>query len=296
MLFPRRRLTEHHARSAAGVFGKNKSLLIINWDNNWFLFIIYVMDNRVFKQVLYGGLLIAIIGVALLIIYRGSLFTPATCSDEIQNQREDGIDCGAVCGISCERKYLKPLSYSGENILQLGDLVTVYFDLVNPNPNFGLKSFKYQIDIYGFADKFLKSVSGEGFVYPNETKKLVEAGEKILGEAEKVKITFLDANWQPASDFRSIKMENIGMRTAREGDFYAVSGRIKNLYSFAIPTTVVNAFLMDKSGNVLSASKTVVDSLDPFGEKAYKVYMRISPSLEDNIDFAGSRAHIYPIY
>ena len=65
---------------------------------------------RLVKQLLYGGVLILIIAGAAVWIYRGAIFIAPTCSDGIQNQTEEGIDCGAICGISCEQKYLKELS------------------------------------------------------------------------------------------------------------------------------------------------------------------------------------------
>lgn len=251
---------------------------------------------RKLKQILYGGALILIVAGVVLAVRWRSLITVPTCFDNIQNQNEEGIDCGAVCGISCEQKYLKNLSYSNAKILQLRDFVFVYFDLINSNPNFGLKNFKYQVDIYGFANKLLKSVSGTSFVYPNETKKIVEVGQSILGQAESVKVSFSDVNWQPSSDFRNIKMENVGAKVTKEGDSFVISGKVRNLYNFSIPQVIINGFLMDKNGNVLGVSKTEIDQLDPFGEQAYKVYMEISPALEETVDFSNPTTYIYPIY
>ena len=254
------------------------------------------MANRALRQFSYGGILVLIIGAVFLAVYWQGIFPAPTCSDGIQNQGEEGIDCGAVCGISCEEKYLKDLSYANLKIFRLGDFVSVYFDLINNNPNFGLKNFKYKIDFYGFADKLLGSAEGASFIYPGETKKIVEAGKKILGDIRSAQVSFSDVSWRPAADFRSIKLENIGMKTAKEGDFYVVSGKIKNLYSFVIPQVVINAFIMDNAGNVLAVSKTEVNQLEPFTDQAYRVFAQISPDLEGNIDFSSTQTYIYPIY
>lgn len=254
--------------------------------------------TRKLKQALYGGAFILIIAVIVLLINKNSLFAAPSCSDGIQNQGEEGIDCGAVCGISCEQKYLKKLSYSDPKIIQLNDVVSVYFDLINSNPNFGSKNFNYQIDIYGFAGKLLKSVTGNSFIYPGETKKIVDAGIKILGKAESVKVSFSDPNWQPASNFRSIKLENVNANISQEGDFFVISGIIRNSYNFAIPKVVINGFLSDTNGNILGVSKTEVDELQPFeaGQQTYKVFIQISPDLESGIDFSKPLTYIYPIY
>jgi len=259
--------------------------------------------NRFFKQFLFGAILFVIIAGSIVWIYRGVIFTTANCFDEVQNQSEEGIDCGIICGISCEQKYLKSLSYSDLTIFRLGDLASVYFNLDNINKNFGLKEFKYQIDFYGFADKLLSSVIGESFIYPDQnrdavsgSKKIVEAGQKVLGEIKYAKVSFLNLNWKPSSEFRSIKLENQNLRTYKDGDFFAVSGVIKNLYSFDIPQIEISAFLMDKSGNVIGISKTKFENLPIFGEREYKVLIEIDRGMESKIDFSGTKVFIYPIY
>lgn len=259
--------------------------------------------NRGLKQFLYGAVLILIIAGIVVWAYRSSIFTTPNCSDGIQNQTEEGIDCGAVCGISCEQKYLKELSYSNVNIYRLGDFASVYFDLDNPNQNFGLKNFKYKIDFYGFADKLLRSVEGQSFIYPAQnkdskggSKKIIEAGLRVIGDIKSVKVSFSNIDWRPSSEFHSIKLENQDMKTSKDGDFFAISGTIKNLVSFTVPQVVINTFLKDFSGNILGVSKTELNQLLPFEERGYKVFIQINKDLEPSVDFSSSEAFIYPIY
>ena len=259
--------------------------------------------NRGLKQILYGAIIFVIIGIILLSVYWGVIFPKATCSDGIQNQAEEGIDCGPICGISCEQKYLKDLSYSNVNIYRFSDFASVYFDLDNPNQNFGLKNFKYKIDFYGFADKLLKSVEGESFIYPGQnknssggSKKIVEAGLRVLGDIKTVKISFSDIDWRPSSEFRSMKLENQNMKTGKDGDFYVISGTIKSLISFSVPQVVINTFLKSNSGKILGVSKTELSQLLPFEDRNYKVFIEIDKSLESSVNFASSTAAIYPIY
>jgi len=265
--------------------------------------LIYTIFMRFLKQFLYAGIIFIIIGLILLAIYWGVIFPGATCSDGIQNQTEEGIDCGAICEISCEEKYLKELSYSNINIYRFGDFASVYFDLDNPNQNFGLKNFTYKMDFYGFADKLLKSVEGESFIYPAQnkdaesgSKKIVEAGQRVIGDIKSVKVTFSNIDWRPSSEFRSMKLENQNMKTSKDGDFFVVSGTIKSLVSFEIPQVVINAFLKDASGKVLGVSKNELSKLLPFEEREYRVSVAIEKDLEPSVDYSASEAFIYPIY
>jgi len=86
------------------------------------------------------------------------------------------------------------------------------------------------------------------------------------------------------------------MRTYKEGDFYAVSGTIKNLYSFYIPQTEINAFLMDNSGNVIGISKTRIDNLGPFEEREYRVLIQLNKEFEPILDLTKTKTYIYPTY
>ncbi len=261
--------------------------------------------NRFLKQFLFLGMLVLIIGVAVFLVYRETFFPAASCLDGIQNQNEEGVDCGSVCGISCEQKYPKELSYSNVKFFKVGDLVSVVFDLDNLNQSLGLKTFKYKIDFYGFADKLLGSTEGTSFIYPNQSKesadwdnkskKIVDAGKKIIGEVTSVRISFSSLDWKSASEFRSIKLDNINAKTTKDGDFYAVSGTLKNLYSFVIPQTTIDALLMDKSGNILGASKTDITNLLPFEDRDYRVLIQIDKSQESNVNFSGTRLFIYPV-
>ncbi|MEK7478597.1 MAG: hypothetical protein AAB626_01575 [Patescibacteria group bacterium] len=258
---------------------------------------------RLVKQLLYGGVLILIIAGAAVWIYRGSIFIAPTCSDGIQNQTEEGIDCGAICGISCEQKYLKELSYSNPQVFRLGDFASVYFDLDNPNQNFGLKNFKYTMDFYSSTGKLLKSIEGQSFIYPGQNKdsksgnkKIIEAGLRVIGDIKSVKISFSNINWEPSSEFRSMKLENQNMKTSKEGDFFIISGAIKNLVSFTVPQVVINAFLKDASGKILGVSKNELSQLLPFEEREYKVSVAIEKDSEPSVDFSSTEAFIYPIY
>lgn len=258
---------------------------------------------RFLKQFLYAGIIFIIIGLILLAIYWGVLFPSANCSDGIQNQIEEGIDCGTICGISCEEKYLKELSYLNLNVYRLGDLASVSFDLDNPNRNFGLKKFKYKMDFYSSSDKLLKSVEGESFIYPGQnkdsvsgSKKIIEAGQRVIGSIASVKVSFSNIDWRPSSEFRSMKLENQNMKTSKDGDFFVISGNIKSLVSFEIPQVVINAFLKDSSGKILGVSKNELGKLLPFEEREYRVSVAIDKDLEPSVDYSATEAFIYPIY
>ena len=267
-----------------------------------FLFIIKAM-NRFLKQFLFGGLLILIIGFIIVWIYWDSIFVAPTCSDGIQKKEEQGIDCGQICGIDCELKYIKDLSYSNAHVFSVGDLASVYFDLDNPNQNYGLKNFKYTIEFFGFADKLLKTVEGESFIYPGQnkdseggSKKIVEAGLRVIGEIKTIRVTFSNVIWKPSSEFRSIKLENQDMNTVKENEFFMVSGTLKSLVSFEIPQIIINVFLYDKEGQILGVSKTQYSNFTPFEERRYKIPVKIDKALEAGVDYTASMAAIYPVY
>ena len=65
----------------------------------WFLWYT-VWVTRFVKQLLFGGIFLAIIGGIGWWFFRLAVPAPS-CTDGIQNGQEEGLDCGTVCGKSC---------------------------------------------------------------------------------------------------------------------------------------------------------------------------------------------------
>src|SRR3989304_8281011 len=104
--------------------------------------------NRMIKQLLYGILFLVVFGLVFFPVYR--LFVPApSCSDGIQNQQEEGVDCGAVCGLSCAPTLHSLIINQIELIANSDGSYDAIAQLDNDNTIYGASRVDYRVDVSG---------------------------------------------------------------------------------------------------------------------------------------------------
>src|SRR3989344_3830137 len=125
---------------------------------------------RFLKQFLYGGFYLFLWLIAGFLVYLIFFRTTASCFDNIQNQNETGADCGGVCGIDCELKYINPLTVSRPLIFKNNDQISLWAKIRNPNLAYGSDKMEYKINFYDSQNNLLLSLSRSAFIYAGEAK------------------------------------------------------------------------------------------------------------------------------
>jgi len=153
------------------------------------------MGWRIKKQifiVLIVILILSPIGYLLYLKYR----TPS-CYNNRQDYNEEGIDCGGPCP-PCEIYNLQQLKKKRPQIVAYPDqTMDVVVAITNPNENYGLKNFKYEIFFYGPSNETAK-ISGESFILPLEEKYLIESSISMPQfpiKNSEIKIYFNKEDW-----------------------------------------------------------------------------------------------------
>src|SRR3989344_4259594 len=114
--------------------------------------------RRFLKQFLFGLFFLAIFGGVGFWIY--SATRPVlTCFDKIQNQGEEDVDCGPVCGNAC-LSLLKPVEVRGSYIFKVKEESgvsdhDVLFRVSNPNAQFGSAWVNYEVTLFYSQDNAL---------------------------------------------------------------------------------------------------------------------------------------------
>src|SRR3989338_8254868 len=103
------------------------------------------MDGRVQKQLIIGIVFVLILGGIGYGIYSG-LVTKVSCTDGIQNGKEEGVDCGILaCGKACEPAIM-PINIISSQFFKVGqgdyDFVA---QLSNPNVSYGASRIEYSL-------------------------------------------------------------------------------------------------------------------------------------------------------
>lgn len=252
--------------------------------------------SRSAKQFVYGILYLAVFG---LIVYGFAkpAFTPApTCSDSIQNQGEQGIDCGGPCAIACDVTSLAPVRAVGAvSVFGLSNGQAVLLaEAQNTNQNYDASQFFYRFSIYSSSGTLLETISGSdslsalsrGYIFaPNVASKFNNIG--------RVAIEFSNVSWQKAyAALEPNVVVSSGPATVVGKTDIRVNGAVKNQSSVAATKVKIVAILYDAYGTEIFASQWIVDSLSASGEAAFSIIFPLDPQITSQIDPTATKVFV----
>ena len=230
--------------------------------------------NRTLKKFLYGLFYLVCVALLGLLVSRLMFSAPATCFDNIQNQRETGVDCGGPCVI-CEIKNLTPLqTLQPYRILGLSNgRATLLFGVENQNSTYHAMSFAYHIDIFDKGGTKIEQYDGTDSLYANERKYLVEPriGARA-GNIGSVAVTLRDPEWRSAAEVTAPALSLSGITTEiiSPGNI-RVNGTASNKGGTSARDVKIVAVAYDKYGSKMFASQSVLTSLSGFQNASFTV-------------------------
>jgi hypothetical protein len=218
------------------------------------------MEQRNQKQ-----LIIAIAyGILVMVLIWGGYFlfrTEATCTDNIKNQNEQGIDCGGVCSLQCTRSVqTDPLDVKESALLYSApDRFDVLISVHNPNDEAGASAFHYRMELKNEAGVIVAVREGNSFILPQETKYLLEINVSAP-QAKSVTITFSDYQWERFSGYQErpdITISNKSYEPISSGiGFGKAFGIVRNQSPFDFRSIRVKVVLRDASGRAVGVNMT----------------------------------------
>lgn len=229
------------------------------------------MKNRFLKQFLYGLFFLSIFFIIGFLIYL--YFKPsATCSDNKKNNDETEIDCGGSC-VACEIKNSSGLKIISQKIIPAGDnFSTLIFEINNPLSNFGVSDFSYAISLKNSSGSVIYNSTKESFIYPGERKTIIEPGISVsFDSVSKIEIDLKGEKWIAKDYFKIPKVEYRDLKISPEGKFINVSGIITSGETVSLPEIIVNVIFYGGQGELLGASRTIMEDMESFGEKSFFV-------------------------
>lgn len=219
------------------------------------------MNKYLKKQLIIGGILFLILLIFGLVIYLLVRPTPS-CFDKIQNQGEEGIDCGGPC-ISCEVLNLKKIQILTGKFIEIEpQIYDVVVKIKNPNFNYGAPKLIYKFNFYNANNELIQTIDDESFILPNQVKYLVKNRIKINGIPVRLTITFKPITWKKISDFTYLNFPIIDKVYSLNTDgigFSQLSAKIINKTNFNFRKVEIKGVLLDKLGTILAINKTEVN-------------------------------------
>ncbi len=213
------------------------------------------------------ALILFVIGavvVAFLAILLISTFSKApSCTDNVQNQGEAGVDCGGPCAYLCQAQAAAPVVRFTQAIAPATGRTDVIAYVDNPNATAAAKNVPYHLALYG-ADHTLVA-KGDGVVDLPPSARVpiyipnIFSGSRTVAESF---ITFDPATiaWYAATDTRIIPhVESPVVGGTPESP--RITAALENPSTTTLYNVKVIAVVFDASGNVIGASQTVIASL-----------------------------------
>lgn len=220
------------------------------------------MDGRLQKQLIIGLVFLLILSGIGYGIYLG-LAPKISCTDGIQNGKEEGIDCGTLaCGKVCEPAIM-PIKIISSQFLQVGpgdyDFVA---QLNNPNVFYGATRMEYT----------LGSNFGSSYILPGQTKWLVLTALKIPNGVEGVQLVIKNAQWEKLD-----MPDNAVNFVLRRKDYHliqkgsALEAVLYNDSNFDFDKIDVAVILFDDEGKIIGVNKTDIRTLVSKSERGFNV-------------------------
>ena len=123
---------------------------------------------RLLRRIIIAGIFLAVFTLTGFGLKRATTAVP-TCTDNIMNGEEEGVDCGLfACGNYCEPD-LDPPQVMSTKLLKAGendyDFVAV---IKNPHPQFGASEVVFELVLFNGDDTELSKEEGIFYILPGQ--------------------------------------------------------------------------------------------------------------------------------
>lgn len=229
------------------------------------------MDLRAKKQIIIASIFVLIILTMAFAIDFFYFREAPTCSDNKQNQKEEGIDCGGPC-VACEIKNLKNIEISWAKALptqnQNYDLVA---RIKNVNQNEGSREFTYEFQLYDLNNKLIVSKSGTNFILPREEKYIIEQKVFTKEPPAIIKLNIGQANWEKISDYNPPELQVFDKKFEPSNELPVhtrASAIVKNSGYSTYKKIKIAIVLLDAKDEPLAVNLSELDKIDA-GQERY---------------------------
>lgn len=220
--------------------------------------------RQFFIMLIAGAVIIAAIAVVLI----ATISKAPSCSDGIQNQGEQGIDCGGPCPYLCTATLEPPTVLYTQVFMNGTDRADAIASVENKNARAAAKAVPYTLSVYGTDQVLLQSVRGTFDLAPGATVPVyvpnIPTGGKTAASAFLVITEPGALAWQtmsvpPLPTVSGVKL--IGTATAPR-----VVATLTNVDTLPRTNVRVVVLIHGAGDTVIAASSTVVPQVPPQGQ------------------------------
>lgn len=145
----------------------------------------------------------------------------------------------------------------------------------NPNTNFGASNFNYIFNLYDADNNLIKTVSEESFIWPGESKYIVEGGIKLTKAPVSAKLEIKNPIWREVLNFKGIDLTlgniNYGKSGVGSGKFFMVDFAASNETPFDLAKVYVSAIVLNKEGLPITVGSTVLENIRSKERRSFSI-------------------------
>lgn len=162
----------------------------------------------------------------------------------------------------------------------------------NPNTGFGASQFDYTFNLYDANGSLLTNKKGNSFIWPGESKYLIEGGINLSAAPVRVNLTFENPQWKEVKNFQGIALtvRNINMRQLPTGQgYYEATGTVFNGTAYDLAKVYVSAVIFDQTRAPLAVNPTITENLKSQESRSVRlVWFSSFTGAPASVDFSAS--------
>lgn len=248
--------------------------------------------GRIFRQLFFAGLFLFLVAGVSYFTYLSYFPVLPTCSDNIQNQGETGVDCGEACSVECAPEpppsQTKPIEVIWEKVINSD--IGVY-DLAakinNPNLTWGVAEFKYDFKALDSNGIVVIEQRGTSYLLPESydyiiissiksDKNLVTAKLNIIKEGQK---------WASVGDnynnlSLSLPFRNIKYETRDENGLPVASAILTNATTYDFDKIDIKVVLYDENKEPVAVNVSDRRTMRSGEEQLFRLFWTRAPQKE----------------
>lgn len=201
-------------------------------------------------------MIISGIGAAVFYIFR----TEPTCTDKIQNQGEEKVDCGGPCQKCPEIPKIENAKILERKVIPSGsNRYDALVKIENPNSLFGIENLEYTFNFLDASGRVIGQEGGTSFLLPAEKKYVFAFNVDLEEKPGSLDFKINSYKWQKFSGYEAPNIATY------QKEFNFISGgpgfaqlklKIRNKSGYDFRKITSRAVLRDRQGEPVAINET----------------------------------------
>ncbi|HVM58852.1 MAG TPA: hypothetical protein VMT80_00780 [Candidatus Paceibacterota bacterium] len=219
--------------------------------------------RRLFILTIVGAVFLAFAAI----VYIAFFYQVPSCTDGVQNQDEEGVDCGGSCPYLCVAQEDAPTVLYSKALLNGPGRTDVIALVENKNADAMAKDVPYTLTVFGADQTLIQQVTGTLDLPPGASVPVFVPGINSGSQTSATAFLSIDPSsvaWVKGSDTRTLPRVS-GTELTGSATAPRVTATLSNSSVNPLADVPVVVIVHAADGNVIGASRTVIPIIDGQG-------------------------------